>query len=276
MITELKKSDFYKCRDLLFEQGQIDAKAIVEGVNPGRIFVDDIASPTSGLIWLGNNDGFIFIGNERNEGFNSNLNTLIDTVIKPEAMKVGLTWFEGIGEDSKWDETIKKVFENRGLGSWNQKVYTLHKSDYNHNSHPSIEEGYTIVKISEPFFNNRDKSNENIDFLHSNILDFWSLPQSFFNEGIGYCAVYKNRVVSLCTSGFVVNNVHAINIETLEEHQGKKLAQKLALSFVEECFTNNFVPYWDCMESNKPSVAVAEKVGFRNIFGYKGYEFKLE
>ncbi|MBM7583982.1 hypothetical protein JOC86_000519 [Bacillus pakistanensis] len=41
--------------------------AVVEGINPRRIFVDDHVSPSSGLIWLGNNDGFIFIGNENND-----------------------------------------------------------------------------------------------------------------------------------------------------------------------------------------------------------------
>jgi hypothetical protein len=70
-----------------------------------------------GAIWLGNNDGFFFIGNERNEGFNAELNYFFDTVIIPEARKVGLTWFEGIGNHNKWNETIKKVFENRNLGS---------------------------------------------------------------------------------------------------------------------------------------------------------------
>ncbi len=62
MISELKKSEFFKCRYMLYEQGQLEAKAVVEGINPGRIFVDDIESPASGLIWLSNNDGFFFIG----------------------------------------------------------------------------------------------------------------------------------------------------------------------------------------------------------------------
>ena len=276
MISELKRADFYKCRDLLYEQGQLEAKAVVEGVNPGRIFVDDIDSPTSGLIWLGNNDGFFFIGNERNQGFNIKLNHFIDTIIIPEAKKVGLTWFEGIGNHNKWTETIKKVFENRNLGSENQRVYTLQKNDYKDNFQLKIEDGYNIVKISETLFKNSDKSIENIDFLHSKLLEFWSSPKSFFNEGIGYCVVYKNIIVSICFSGFVVDNVHCIDIETLEVHQGKKLAQKVALTFVEDCLKNKLVPYWDCMESNKPSIAVAENIGFRNVFNYIGYDFKIE
>ena len=277
MISELKKSEFSKCSDLLYEQGQIEAKAVVEGVNPGRIFVDDIESPTSGLIWLGNNDGFFFIGDERNERFNTELNHFIDEVIIPEAKKVGLTWFEGIGDHNKWDETIKKVFENRNLGSWNQRVYTLQKNNYKANFKlPIEEEGYNIVEISEVLFKNSDKSIENIEFLQSKIVEFWSSPESFFNEGVGYGVVFKNKIVSLCFSGFVVDNVHCIDIETLEEHQGKKLAQKVAKTFVKHCLENNLVPYWDCMESNKPSIAVAENIGFRNVFNYIGYEFKFE
>ncbi|RKL64697.1 GNAT family N-acetyltransferase [Salipaludibacillus neizhouensis] len=276
MISELKKYEFHKCKDLLYEQGHLEAKAIVHGVNTGRIFVDDTDSPTSGLIWLGNNDGFFFIGNERNEAFNSKLNYFIDTVIIPEARKVGLTWFEGIGNHSKWDETIKKVFENRNLGSWNQRVYTLQRKDYKVNLELTTEVEYNIVKISETLFKNSDKSIKNIDFLRSKILEFWSSPKRFLNDGIGYCVVYENMIVNVCFSSFVVDNVHCIDIETLEEHQGKKLAQKVALTFVENCLADNLVLYWDCMESNKPSIAVAEKIGLRNVFNYKGYDFKFK
>ncbi|WP_424237564.1 GNAT family N-acetyltransferase [Bhargavaea ginsengi] len=276
MIKELKRTDFHKCRTLLNEQGQLEAKAIVEGVNPGRIFVDDVESPASGLIWLGNNDGFIFIGNEKNEGFNAEINPFIDAVIQPEAKKGGLTWFEGVGNHFGWDGTIEKVFGSRQLGSWNQKVYTLLKDDFNSGLELPIEEGYIIEKIDSSLYGNRDQSISNISFLHSKILEFWPSPEHFFETGVGYSTVYKNEVVAVCFSGFVVDQVHCVDIETLEEHQGKKLAQKVARAFVEECLEQGLVPYWDCMESNKPSVAVAENLGFRNVFDYKGYEFKLD
>lgn len=61
MIIELDKAEYRKCRKILHEQGQLEALAVVENINPGRIFVDDGNNPASGLIWLGNNDGFIFL-----------------------------------------------------------------------------------------------------------------------------------------------------------------------------------------------------------------------
>ena len=128
MISELKKDKFYKCKYLLSDQGLLEARAVIEGVNPGRVFVDDMDTPASGLVWLGNNDGFIFIGNEKNERFNKDLNHFIDTIIMPEATEVELKWFEGIGEHRKWDATIKEVFKKRKLGSWNQRVRSPHLS----------------------------------------------------------------------------------------------------------------------------------------------------
>ncbi|MGD6940937.1 GNAT family N-acetyltransferase [Cytobacillus gottheilii] len=273
MIKELKESEFYVCKELLNENGQLEAKAIVEGINPGRIFVDDMESPASGLIWLGNNDGFIFIGNERNDEFNAGLNHLIDTVIAPDANKVGLIWFEGVGNHPQWNATIEKVFANRRLGSWNQRVYTLQKDDYKAGGKSALEEGYKIVQISEIF---NDKQITNIDFLHAKIGAYWASSESFFQRGAGYCVVQQNKIVSVCFSGFVVEPFHCVDIETLEEHRGKKLAQLAADAFVEDCLNHNFVPYWDCMESNKPSIAVAENIGFKNVFNYIGYEFKFE
>ncbi|PFB02524.1 GNAT family N-acetyltransferase [Bacillus anthracis] len=117
MISELKKDDYYKCNSLLNENGQLEVKAVIAGVNPGRIFVDNMTSPNSGLIWLGNNDGFFFIGDAENEKFNNEMNRFIDNVIIPEARKVGLTCFEGIGNHSKWNKTIEKIFHHRKLKS---------------------------------------------------------------------------------------------------------------------------------------------------------------
>ena len=274
MITELNKLDFYKCKDLLNKNGQLEAKAIIEGVNPGRVFVDHVDAPTSGLIWLGNDDGFIFIGDENNDAFNNELNTFLDQTIKPDALLGGLQWFEGVGNHPKWNQTIEKVFNTRPLGSWNQRVYTLQKSDYTYTSEVVIDQAYRVVKLTTALYENKEIAN--IDFLHSKILEFWSSPEAFFQQGIGYAVLSQNEVASICFSGFVVENFHCIDIETVKSHQGKKLAQRIAQAFAEDCLQHNLVPYWDCMESNKPSVAVAEKIGFKRAFDYKGYEFPFQ
>ncbi|MFY0138404.1 GNAT family N-acetyltransferase [Bacillus cereus] len=276
MICELSKDDFYRCNRLVNEQGQLEVRAVIAGVNPGRIFVDNVSSPNSGLIWLGNNDGFFFIGDAENEEFNKEMNRFINHVIVPRARKAGLDCFEGIGNHSKWNKTIERIFQHRNLKSWNQRVYTLRKKDYENHHEPEIEQEYTVLKMSKALYENSNNTFKNIDFLQSKILEFWSSSDRFFNEGIGYCIVYDDVIVSVCFSGFVFENIHCIDIETIEGYQGRKLAQKIAHSFVKDCLENDIIPYWDCMELNKPSVAVVENVGFTNVFNYVGYYFLFE
>lgn len=148
MIYELKRNEFYRCNCLINQQGQLEVKAVIKGINPGRIFVDNVNSPHSGMAWLGNNDGFFFIGNEENEMFTNQINNFIDTVIKPDAEKVGLNTFEAIGAHPKWNKVIERMFKHRKLSSWKQKVYILHKAFYQAKNESILEDGFSIKKIS--------------------------------------------------------------------------------------------------------------------------------
>jgi GNAT superfamily N-acetyltransferase len=272
MISELNKTEFYKCKEILCEEGLLEAKAVIEGEHPGRLFVDDVSAPESGVIWLGSNNGFIFFGREDNEGFNGKLSDFFHSVIKIDYEKAGFTAFEAIGYHSKWNKTIKKVFGENMIG-YNQRVYKLQKDQYMKENKPVIEPRYELIKISRETFNS---PYENIDFLQSKILEFWPSSEQFLNDGVGYMAVHEHEVASVCFSGVVAGDLHGIDIETLPQHQGNKLAQKVAHSFVKECLENNITPYWDCMEINKPSVSVVESIGFENTYNYIWYRIPFE
>ncbi|MCM2677939.1 GNAT family N-acetyltransferase [Shouchella plakortidis] len=248
----------------------------MEGVNPGRVFVDNPERPATGVVWLHNNDGFIFFGDETNECFNKELNDFIESVIKPEAKKVGLDWFEAIGNHQGWNKTFENVFSNHSLGSWNQRVYMLHKEEFTYKNIAPIEEGYLIVKIDSDLLRNKTRVISNLSFLETEIMEFWSSSERFFDNGIGYCVIQNNKIVSMCYSGFVAGNVHCLGIETLKEHQGKRLGQNVATALIHDCLQSGIIPYWDCMETNKASSAIAEKLGFKNVFNYTGYDFSLK
>ncbi len=170
-------------------------------------------------------------------------------IIIPAAKKVQLKWFEGVGNHEKRNSIIASVFEHRHLGSWLQRVYTLQQGDYKGDTVPIMNHEYELCKISASLLDNKDHS------IHS--------------------IVFLQEIVSTCISVSVAANVHGIDIETIEAHQGKNLAQTLAHHYVQECLKNNWIAYWDCMDMNKPSIAIAEKIGFRNMFHFTGYEFSF-
>lgn len=273
MIYELDKTDFRKCKKLLNPNGQVEAKAIIRGTNPGRIFVNNLDNPSAGLIWSGNNDGFFFIGDKPDSQFTDHINDFIDTVIKTDAKKADLNWFEGIGNHEGWDNSLNELFKHRETSSWKQIVYTLNDK-YDFPMLPQlIPRHYQLREITRSFYDNNDYSIHNSRFLHSKIETFWSSPSDFFDNGIGYCILEDNKIVSICFTSFVYRNTHCIDIETLASHQNKQLAQFAAYAFVQRCIYENIVPYWDCMDSNTVSRKVAEKVGLSKSFSYTGIEF---
>ncbi|MBW3111619.1 GNAT family N-acetyltransferase [Bacillus sp. MCCB 382] len=274
MILELEKSEFYKCKGFIHDEGLLETVAVIDGDHPGRVFVDDLMAPTSGFIWLGSQNGFIFMGDADNEEFNVKLNYFFHPVIKPDAHKVGLTAFEAIGNHLKWNKTLKKVYGENIIG-YNQKVYELKESDYRKQNEPELDQGYEVMKITRDILEDNGVLG-NINFLRSKILEFWPSFERFLDKGIGYAAIYENEVVSVCFSGVVAGNVHGVDIETVKHHQGKKLGQRVAHSFVRECLEKHLTPYWDCMEINQPSVSIAENIGFENTLNYVWYSIPFD
>ncbi|WP_208590448.1 GNAT family N-acetyltransferase [Gracilibacillus suaedae] len=273
MISELKMSDFNRCQHLINKDGHMEVEAVILGNNPGRIFVDNPESPDAAFMWLGNNDGFFLLGNEKNVVFRKQLDHFIEKNIFPEAKMQGLNDLEIIAHHPEWNPVIETIFKQRNLENWNQRVYQLSQTNYIAEKEPILNRQYQMTKINKALYENN--TIENIEFLHTNIIEFWASTQHFFDKGIGYCIVYDHQIVSICFSGFVAEKQQCINIETVEEYRGKMLAQKAAHLFVQECFEKNEIPYWDCMVENSPSVAVAEKLGFTKKFEYKGYQFPI-
>ena len=274
MIYELDQAKFYKCERLLNGIGHVEAKAVIEGNNPGRVFVDDLHAPNSGLIWLGNHDGFFFIGEEENEGFLQEINEYIDKTILPEARKLGLTNFIAIGNHSKWDEMIEMLFAHRYMQKFNQHVFR-YESLIAH-PQPSAKPEYEVIKISEDLLSSQNHSIQNKSFLLSKLKEFWASPNDFLDKGVGYGVVNQNQLVSLCFSGFVAGKVHGLDMETMEEHRGKQLGQLAASSVVNDCVNQGIIPYWDCEEANQPSNAIARKIGLEKSFSYHVYIFPID
>ena len=273
MIIELEKKEFHNCEHLLHENGLIEVKAIIEGINPGRVFVDNQNSPATGFVWLGNNDGFIFFGNENNLAFNLELNGFIEEVIKPEAAKVNLKWFEALGDHAGWHKSLEETFRHRPLGSWKQRVYQYSGILPIIPEATFLDSGYKVHKMDRHLYGN-DRA-ANMEVMVDKVLDSWSSMEEFFEHGIGYCATFDNRIVSTCFTVFTNGKVHAIAIETEKEHRGKKLGQQLTYHFIKACVEANKIAYWDCVERNKPSIAVAEACGFEMVKRYDGCEFSI-
>ncbi|MFB5662595.1 GNAT family N-acetyltransferase [Alteribacillus sp. HJP-4] len=269
-IRELPRNKFHRCVPLLEHNRHTEVEAIVKENNTGRIFVDNLLSPQSGMVWQGNNDGFFFIGDAQSEIFYHELSSFIDTIIRQEMLAMELEEFEMIGTHPGWNKMFPTLFPDRSLQQWEQHVYTFEESSH-FPELPPLHEKYKIKRITEALY--ESKSYINISYIHRKIKESWLSAEAFFEKGRGYCAVDGDEIVSLCYTNYAADRKQCIAIETSEAHQKKGLAARVGLHYVKDCIQEGLIPYWDCMASNEASAALARKLGFTYQFSYSGYEF---
>jgi RimJ/RimL family protein N-acetyltransferase len=247
-----------------------EALAVIEGNNPGWVFADDLNTPRTALVWAQGIEGFYLVGDTDSTVFLEHLNDYIDQVLKPRLRNSGATWFEVSGGEN-WNPVIESTFEKRNLESSQQSVYTLKPMTYKAAMQPETVGDCKLLRIDRHLLD----FSASKEFLHSRLALFWGSENAFLKAGLGYVLMCGEEIASLCCSGFVSGNTHAIDIETEASHRRKGYAEAVAKAFIAECVERHFQPYWDCMAENVASAQLAEKLGFTRSHTYTLYSFPL-
>jgi len=75
-----------------------EALAVIEGNNPGRVFVDDPHTPRAALIWAHGIQGIYAIGNADTAVFIKDLEFFTEEVLRPRLLQLGISWLGVITE----------------------------------------------------------------------------------------------------------------------------------------------------------------------------------
>jgi len=250
-----------------------EALAVIEGNNPGWVFVDDLKTPRAALVWAQGVKGFYLVGDANSAAFLKGLDVYTDQVLEPRLHDLGVAWFEISGDES-WNPVIEKVFEKRNLESSQQWVYTLKPKKHTSVTQLGAVGDGKLQSVDQPLL--VDLSVGNKAFLLSKLIQFWGSVDTFLTTGLGYVIVDGEEIASLCCSGFVAGNIHVIDIETEASHRRKGYAEMAARAFVTECIDKHLQPHWDCMAENTASARLAEKLGFTQSHMYTLYSFSLQ
>ncbi|NLV36141.1 MAG: GNAT family N-acetyltransferase [Clostridiaceae bacterium] len=273
-MIELHNEDFYLVKDLIERKNKFrpEAIAVVDGNNPGWIFVDSKDNPITALIWCKGMEGFHLIGDCENNTFISGLNSFIDGYLVQRLKDVGFNDFEVSG-DPGWEQTIEDVFSSRGLCVGKQIVYTFKKSDFNINQVSHVPQGFYLQSISNVL--EKSKEYENIEFLLNIIESFWGTKTNFLSKGVGYCITTDKWIVSTAYTGFIAGSTYTIGIETVKDYRRRGFAELVAQEVKKAHMNLGANSYWDCMKDNVASYNLAEKLGFIKEYEYNVYWFSL-
>lgn len=275
MIYEIEKANFHSIYRLLDDSmDNIEIKAVIEGTNPGWIFVDSIESPRTTMVWSKGIEGFYFVGDKNNPQFNNHINDFIDKEIEARAIKENLNCFEFSGETEEWCSLLEEIFKNRQLNKSRQYIYKFKSDSWKGYKKRKLKDGFILRKIDKKLL--MDENIENLEYITSEILRWWDSCDDYLEKTFGYCIIFENKIVNYCICDYVHDKIRPMGIDTLEEFRRNGLSQVTTEAFVETCLQNEFSPYWECMERNIPSRTLAEKLKFTRSRIYTLYDFPFK
>jgi RimJ/RimL family protein N-acetyltransferase len=261
MIHELNKTDYPKVQTLFNElQWNLITKAVIDGNNPGRIYIDNVEKPKAAFMCTV--EGYYLAGNTDNDAFNKSLNKLIfeklfagDTIRKDETdIAIGF-------HPDTWKNKMPTIFKGRTPLTTARRHYTCtelkEKQWENH-----IPQGFQTQRATEDLLQTPQlEIPEHVtDWMKTN----WGTISNFMKNGFGFCTLHDKQVVSWSIADCKSGNACEIGIHTHEDYRRQGLATLTAAAAVDYALSNGFTQVgWHCDEYNQGSIGVAEKVGFK-------------
>ncbi|NHJ49695.1 MAG: GNAT family N-acetyltransferase [Asgard group archaeon] len=262
-MIELQLEEFDKVRELFSEvEFNLNCMVVINGINPGRIWVDSKEKPTCGFL-VDNTWSFFLVGNPNNSEFNASVGKILREEIFPiskdqEEVTYGdwvfyfehQDWFEKIIDDFGIKDPIPLkryyyLFEKLFIPDWREK----------------IPKGFEMRKIDESLL--KQEKLVNLDNAKGWINANYGSEEKFLELGSGFCLVENNEVIaSWCVSDWCVGNRIEIGIVTARDYRRKGLATLCTAAHVEYYHKKGYQIGWHCNQDNEGSWRTAEKVGF--------------
>ncbi len=232
---------------------------VVAGNNAGRVWVDNLESPSSAIVWSDGLGCFQFMGCETGQVFTNELKAFVENTLIQFLKEKNLDFFEFSADRIEWYPLIYNALSDREIKEDWQNVYKSNANSQG-NDKAILPEPYCLHQVDQNFILSirNEKMISNPDFLIDYIEQFWGSVESYLSLGYGYGAVDDEKIVSFGITSFLYDKTFSIGVETLEQHRRKGLAGTLVNILLKDLYSKNYTVWWDCMHSNIASQKTAE------------------
>lgn len=253
-MFELESKDYKKVLPLIKSQNELSVFSVINGNNPGEIYVNNTVNPTAALIQT--SECNLIAGNPNDEEFNSQVSSELDF------------WDMLTPDSEEWMDKIPTIHVNPFVRKYIRRHYELSRNEFIE-CDSNLKEGYLLEKVNIPFLKENDFENS------EKVLDWaqeWSNDEIFEKHGVGYLIRNDKTIVSWSLSDCYFEDKIAIGIHTDERYRKNGLGKIVASAVVKECFNKGYKKiHWLCVDTNKGSRAVAEKLGFKYTNPYYSF-----
>jgi RimJ/RimL family protein N-acetyltransferase len=245
--------------------------AVLDGIYPGKIFVDDPTSPTSALlttfleseqrsVW-----GF-FAGESRNEDFNHALNRAIFAreILHPETPVFLLTCDHDFD-----DEQVEAVMAPRHP-IWMPRWHYVCRQ-VNFEWHKQVPDGFVVQPMRIEML--QDDDLDLPDDVRAT-LEKWANAESEHFADFGFVTIdqtgEKSVIAGWATVDFIAQQRGDLGFFTQPEYRRKGLGTIAAAAALDHGLSNGLTQInWTCDAGNQGSIGTANKLGLERIADYQ-------
>jgi RimJ/RimL family protein N-acetyltransferase len=268
MRARLRARDRAQLRALFAEwRSRLTTVAVIEGLCPGEIYVDDAQDPRTGLLWDHVEGELYLAGAAHNEAFNRAANDLIRNEIRSQAEThlPHLSEFTLFAHPDRWGDRLEVVLRDTNPMLHQRRHFMLKEPRVDWRA--QLPEGFVMTPLDAALFDREDLAG--MDTMHEWVLGDWRTAGQFEREERGFCLIHGKELASWCASEYTCrlepDSVRAceVGIYTREGYRRQGFATLAASATVECCLAEGIERIgWHCWASNRGSAATARKVGF--------------
>ncbi|MEM7536055.1 MAG: GNAT family N-acetyltransferase [Chloroflexota bacterium] len=221
---------------------------VLEGSNPGNIFVDDIDNPTWGLVQE-TYDNTIYLGGDVDP---DSIATLIEQLKETGPLAIGL-W---PGDPRSALLPPAPLYGHTVLEFYDRPVGERLEPLLN-----AVPEGCEVRRMDRDLIMRSEWGPD--DVAYAGGLDQWEA------KCIGYCLLRDDKIMSEATVGPGALGLREPGVFTQEAHRGNGYGTIVMAHLVQEIEAMGEQTFWNCTESNVASASIARKLGYRVEKSYK-------
>ena len=243
-MIKLSKSDYYKVKPLIKSENEISIFSAIEGDMPGEFFVNNSENPTAALIKTCECN---LVAGITDEKFISNISAELDF------------WDEVTPDSQDWFEKIPLLHKNKFIRPFKRRRYVLDESSFIKRETP-LPDGFVLERVDLDVL--RNSSYKNAESILEWIED-WGNDTAFTEKGMGFYIRNSESIVSWSISDCSYKDQITIGVHTDEMYRKQGLGIRVVSETVNECFKKGYKTInWLCVDSNRGSIIIGEKLGF--------------
>lgn len=253
-MFKLNEQEYQKIKSIVSSQNELSIWSVIKGIMKGDVYVNDLSHPTSAFIKT--SECNYLTGNSRDVEFNSQVSSMIDF------------WDQLTPDSQEWFEVIPTIHPNSYITKYKRRHYTLNTSDFIEYHH-HLKDGFILEKVDLKSI--REKNYENSEKVLEWI-ENWGSDEQFEQYGVGYYIHNNHTIVSWSLSDCSYGDKIAIGIHTDPRYRKNGFGLSVVSATIKESFAMGYESIdWLCVDSNKGSIAIAEKLGFTHQNDYYSF-----